>query len=217
MTNENTGERPSVNAEHSDAEQKEGLTISSAGMTEFVKRHFKKDFAGTKISSHTPEEFEQELAARLAGATVKPGYADFCRLLFVENFTDARVGSVEITDENRGEIRNGFEARRENELPVLTRWAEGVETPAANYLGIVLYRQDQLRKEAEASGEADVPAADWGIVKIMGLPTPEAEPIDPTTMLRNALGKEYGGSGVPLDPEEYKKSVEYWDKRVTVK
>jgi hypothetical protein len=29
-------------------------------------------------------------------------------------------------------------------------------------------------------------------------------------MLRNALGREYGGSGVPLDREEYMKSVNFW-------
>jgi len=32
----------------------------------------------------------------------------------------------------------------------------------------------------------------------------------PITIMRNALGKEEGGSGVPLTREEYKKAVEYW-------
>jgi Protein of unknown function (DUF3228) len=29
----------------------------------------------------------------------------------------------------------------------------------------------------------------------------------PITMMRNALGKEYGGSGVHLDEEKYRKSA----------
>ena len=32
----------------------------------------------------------------------------------------------------------------------------------------------------------------------------------PVTMMRNALGVEEGGSGVPLDREAYLRSVEFW-------
>jgi hypothetical protein len=41
-------------------------------------------------------------------------------------------------------------------------------------------------------------------------------PMQPITMMRNALGKEEGGSGVPLDREKYMKSVNYWRHRVPV-
>ena len=34
--------------------------------------------------------------------------------------------------------------------------------------------------------------------------------MDPITMMRNALGAEEGGSGVKLNREEYKKSVDFW-------
>ena len=33
----------------------------------------------------------------------------------------------------------------------------------------------------------------------------------PITMLRNALGVEEGGSGVPLDREAYLRSVAFWE------
>jgi hypothetical protein len=33
----------------------------------------------------------------------------------------------------------------------------------------------------------------------------------PITMLRNALGVEEGGSGVPLDRAAYLESVEFWN------
>ena len=34
--------------------------------------------------------------------------------------------------------------------------------------------------------------------------------------MRNALGKDEGGSGIPLDRAEYMKSVEYWAANVNV-
>jgi len=35
-------------------------------------------------------------------------------------------------------------------------------------------------------------------------------PMAPITMLRNALGVEEGGSGVPLDRAAYHRAVEFW-------
>lgn len=40
--------------------------------------------------------------------------------------------------------------------------------------------------------------------------------MQPITMLRNALGREEGGSGVPLDRDAYTKSVEYWETHATI-
>lgn len=37
------------------------------------------------------------------------------------------------------------------------------------------------------------------------------------TMLRNALGKDEGGSGVTLDRKAYTQSVEYWTSHATIK
>jgi Protein of unknown function (DUF3228) len=55
---------------------------------------------------------------------LKDGYAPFCKHLFIENFTDAISGFVKITPENEKYLRSGYEARRENELPVLNRWLD---------------------------------------------------------------------------------------------
>jgi hypothetical protein len=41
--------------------------------------------------------------------------------------------------------------------------------------------------------------------------------MQPITMMRNALGKEYGGSGVPIDPAKYAQSVEFWTENVGIK
>jgi hypothetical protein len=41
--------------------------------------------------------------------------------------------------------------------------------------------------------------------------------MDPITMMRNALGKEEGGSGVPLDREKYDVSVAFWSAHALIK
>lgn len=38
----------------------------------------------------------------------------------------------------------------------------------------------------------------------------------PITMMRNALGKEHGGSGIPLDTKEYERSVAFWNDHANV-
>lgn len=42
-------------------------------------------------------------------------------------------------------------------------------------------------------------------------------PMDPITMMRNALGKEEGGSGVKLEFEKYMESVKFWEKHASAK
>jgi hypothetical protein len=41
--------------------------------------------------------------------------------------------------------------------------------------------------------------------------------MQPITMMRNALGKEEGGSGVGLDRDKYKESVAFWSKYAPIK
>jgi len=43
------------------------------------------------------------------------------------------------------------------------------------------------------------------------------EPMPPVTMMRNALGVSEGGSGVPLDREAYRRSVEFWENHAVAK
>lgn len=40
--------------------------------------------------------------------------------------------------------------------------------------------------------------------------------MNPITQMRNALGKDQGGSGVELNREEYMKSVEFWKEHAAV-
>ena len=60
---------------------------------------------------------------------------------------------------------------------------------------------------ASAVGGAETP---WGIVSVKAQDVDVELPMNPATMLRNALGKEEGGSGVALDRQKYQQSVDYW-------
>jgi hypothetical protein len=193
---------------------------------------------------------------------VMNGYAPFCKLLAIKNFTNAKVGSSPITIENYQYLRSGYSARRESELPVFSRWLElPVGKPKAEWLVLVLYDKKQINVERESEHEAKLLKehtkqwsehiktepeigyikeqfplfdvwkesveeiegkykhfdADWGVVAILGQNSHEEEPMQPSTILRNALGIDEGGSGVPLDREAYLKSVDFWEKNATVK
>ena len=108
------------------------------------------------------------------------------------------------TDANRALLRSDYEARSSDELPVLVRWFEGVEPPVAGFLIVILYSREQLAKEGTQTD------AEWGVVGCMYTAEPEEIPMAPITMMRNALGVEEGGSGVPIDRESYRRSVEFW-------
>jgi len=41
-------------------------------------------------------------------------------------------------------------------------------------------------------------------------------PMNPITIMRNALGTEYGGSGVKIDTDAYNASVDYWQTHAVV-
>ena len=108
----------------------------------------------------------------------------------------------------------------------------------ATWLDVILYSRQQIEKEnaamqhkptttpthqpslpplsphlstASAGGEWQ-----WGIVSIK----PQSECVEiamlPITMMRNALGIEEGGSGVPLDRAKYAQSVDFWSQHANV-
>ena len=176
-----------------------------------IGRHFNPEFAGTKIHSHTPGEFLSELA-NLDGVSA-PGYAPFCRHLFVPNFTDARMGVHRITPENRNLLQSDYVARREGELPILTRWFDSADVEPAEcpWLDVILYSAAQLEEEGSPVD------GDWGIVSILSAVSPVEAPMPPITAMRNALGKDEGGSGVSLDRAYYMRAVEYWSQWATIK
>ncbi|OQS03827.1 flagellar associated protein [Thraustotheca clavata] len=149
------------------------------------------------------------------------GYAPFCKHLFVPNTVGALLSTAEITEENQQHLQCDYLARSPEELPVLMRWfpADVVQAQVAKYLDVILYSREQIRLENAAMGYSDDPEGDqapWGIIYIKAQDVPYELPMDPITILRNALGKEEGGSGVPLDRHAYLASVQYWSKQATI-
>jgi len=72
--------------------------------------------------THDQADFVRRVhEAHAAGAALVDGYAPFCKHVFVENFTDARVGCVEITAANKHLLETAYQARRPEELAVLGR------------------------------------------------------------------------------------------------
>jgi Protein of unknown function (DUF3228) len=109
-------------------------------------------------------------------------------------------------------IRTEYESRRETELPVLTRYFPGdLGSRRAKYLCVIVYDKEQMAKEGAGIEE------DYAIVNILCLMEIVEPPMPPITMMRNALGVAEGGSGVPLNREQYMASVRFWTKNVAVK
>lgn len=177
----------------------------SIRLTPFARtRLFPREPRGNTIRDCTAEQFERHLDEH-APLKVLDGYAPFCKLHVHRNWTSTRCLTVPITDGNRHLLRSAYEARTKQELPVLVRWFEGVEPPVAEYLVVILYSAEQLAKEGAPIDR------DWGVVGCLYTMQPEEMPMAPITMMRNALGVEEGGSGVPLDRDAYRTAVEFWE------
>ncbi len=176
----------------------------SIELTDFaIGRLFPKQRRGNTIQDCSATQFERHLNDH-PPQKVLDGYAPFCKLHVHANWTSTRCLTIPITAENRQFLCSGYEARSPAELPVLVRWFEGVRPPVANYLIPILYSREQLRREGEKI------RADWGVVGCLYTLEPEEVPMAPVTMMRNALGVAEGGSGVALDREAYRRSVEFW-------
>lgn len=174
-------------------------------LTEFARtRLFPRDGRITAIQDISAEDFERALNER-APLRVLPGYAPFCQLHVHANWTQTRCSVIPISDANRAQLRSAYEARSRTELPVLVRWFEGLVAPVAAYLIPILYDRAQLEREGSPID------ADWGVVGCLYTLTPEELPMAPITMMRNALGVDEGGSGVPIDRAAYRRSVEFWE------
>lgn len=201
-------------------------------MTDFALRHFDPEFCGTKILNLDPKGFEQYLnvfakqyfekpderwidkAQDMVRVNILDGYAPFCKLLVMKNITDAKAGSLPITEANYRFLRSDYSSRRDDELAVSSRWLDfppGIERPRAEYTVTILYSKKQIDKEAMAMYKKNItsndidsiglepPApfdADWGVVAILGQMHHKEEPMKPETMLRNYMPIEFGGSGM---------------------
>jgi len=191
-------------------------------LDEFAKRQWETDFKGVKIN--IPQQDFMEVvrkAMEVQKVELIDGYAPFCKHIFVENFIKGiKVSSLNITEKNEHLLKSDYVARTEKELPVLVRWfpRETVNVPDAKYLDLILYSKEQIDQEKKMMGDPEiVENYDWGIISIKPQVENFETPMDPITIMRNALGKEEGGSGVPLNKKKYLESVLYWRKHAPIK
>ena len=181
----------------------------------FCYRQFKSTGSTRYDISMDMKEFEKTLNDVYREEQLRDGYAPFCKHLFVENFVDTTLYYSKITEENRHLLQTTYEARTEQELPVLKRYfkKDDLKPVHAKYLDIILYSKQQVQAENKARNSLDenedIPY-DWAVVSVKSQDIAQEIPMDPITCMRNALGKEEGGSGIPLDRTAYLKSVEFW-------
>ncbi len=211
----------------------------------FAKRQFpasdpkaSEGYGGAKFTQVSTDQFEDicnEFIDDVSnggdkGSVLKPGYAPFCKHIFIPNvgpdgspLTYAKVNTVPINDSNRHLLKTAYEARTEKELPVLARYftSDDVPTgdlPDATWLDVILYSREQIKIENEAMGDSDSgETAPWGVVSVKPQTVDKELPMNPITAMRNALGAEHGGSGKPIDRNEYMEAVKFWEQNAIVR
>jgi len=196
-------------------------------MDQFAARQFTGDNAATikydptEFANKVNEMYHEQLKQHNGDVdkVLVAGYAPFCKHIFVPNFVEALSGAVKISEENKHLLTSEYQARTEQELPVLVRYfkrADLPEIPKASWLDVILYSREQIIIENKAMNKESTDTAPWGIVSIK----PQAEnfetPMTPITMMRNALGVSEGGSGIPLDREKYNASAKFWSEYAAV-
>ena len=90
----------------------------------------------------------------------------------------------------------------------------GAAPDSPSPLRVADYRQPRGPSSPPPSCVAPNGGAAWLVLRRGGA---ESElPMQPITMMRNALGKDQGGSGVVMDPAAYKASVAYWQQHAPI-
>ena len=127
------------------------MSVADIALDEFALRQFTDPtYAGTRVSM-APSAFmarvweyygeRKRIQDEFNDAPVLvDGYAPFCKHLFMPNFVPGlRDGAVRITPANEPAIKTAYEARREEELPVLVRYfpKESVHPPESRYLDLI--------------------------------------------------------------------------------
>ena len=203
----------------------------------FAYRHWDNpNYSGTHVSI-SKENFLQTVSNYIKekGGFMKcsyEGYAPFCRHIQMPNFINSTLDYIEITDEIEPLIKTGYIARQSFELPVLMRWVNSSDVKdkliIADCLNLIFYSRDQVLSEINESNQElnfiDDDFNDilndnwsWSLISIHAIAKGEKSVMSPITAMRNALGKKYGGSSVPLDPIAYQESVAFWSKHVSIR
>jgi hypothetical protein len=181
------------------------IDLSTIELLNFAERHFDPTFAGTKITTETPESFMTKFVYRCVD--IHDGFAPFCKVLTLRNFTECMSGMARITDDNRGKLQGAWRVRREGEAEYWATWfnAVDVDPEKAKYLHVIVYNREQL----EAEGITLPEGKEWGIASINAEQVPVPVPMHPETMRRNRAGIEAGGNGHQHTDDEIEAAEAY--------
>lgn len=192
----------------------------------FCLRQFEPKASGTRIPMEIKDELLEIFNDFLFDVSLIDSDNNFCKYLVIPNdFQDIKTAIIPLSLDVHPFIQTDYIARTADELPVLTRVAKlptWYKRPAANYLCAILYTREQLRKEFYSKDENVGKEfyldeeVEYGIVAIQGTVQEKPDPYVPITMMRNALGMEEGGNGVPLNRESYLESVEFWRNHILI-
>lgn len=184
-------------------------TMTKIGINSFAVRQTEDDFVGTKLSVGDLQQIRNLAEEQLnKDVGVSDGYADFCKLVTVKDYS-LPCPIAKITPENVHRLVTQYRTRRDGELPFLSRKFPkySVASADSHHLTVVLYTLKQLMAE-----NGDPTGADYDLICVNAEADELDSPMTPDTIIRNHLGKEFGGSGVEIDKEKYTESVEYWSK-----
>lgn len=211
---------------------KKSVVIDPFCFRQFSEHESSHKYSGTIFHNISIKQFEDIVNERFQETSLKDGYAPFCKHIFIKNDflispndNNIKVNALSITKENEHLLRTRYEARNDKELPVLTRYfpkehiQNNIELPTATYFDIIMYSREQIQKENSAQDHHGIQEHNdkpWGIVSIKAQDLDNELPMNPITAMRNALGVEEGGSGIPLNREAYMDAVNYWKDRAII-
>ncbi|SBT70257.1 conserved protein, unknown function [Plasmodium malariae] len=202
--------------------KKHEMDFCEVDLDEFCYKQFDQSKKQCSFIPYDKKEFIDKVNELINKKKIKvvPGYAGFCKHIFIENFTDATIETVEINNKNRDLIKTDYISRRDNELPVLIRWISKKDVKdiiKAKYLDLILYSREQIEKENKETKTVPNKKSNclYSIICIKPQNEDYELPMTPITMLRNTLITE-GGSGINLNRDKYLESVKYWRHHVSI-
>ena len=199
-------------------------------LDQFAFRAFDKTRSSNYINMDKQEFLNKVNELYKSESMLVDGYAPFCKHLFVENFVKGlKSCHLEINKDTEKLIVSKYDSRQKNELPVLIRYIDlnsidKDKIEDAKYLDLILYSKEQIvsemtemKFEEKEINDIKNKDFDWGIISIKPLNVNHELPFVPMTIMRNSLGKNEGGSGVPINRKKYMEGVEFWSKNVELK
>lgn len=146
------------------------------------------------------------------------GPAPFMRYAFIEAAAVNYQGnsSLALVKGNEVGLRCEYTTRineDDKELPYLERFFDKSDIDGAPIvcLAVIMYDKEQMKKEDETI------EAEYAIIGLHAEPFMGISPMSPSTQVRNALGKEFGGNDSEIDRKSHQEGVDFWTKWALVK